>query len=684
MVEIALHSNRWENSASGDYHRRLQRLSVLRSGWHRVQANGGSAGGDRVTVNDFAHDAEDELVILSRDLAIDIYRPGPVRRVPISKKSGDVRWLSIPCVRDRVVQSALHQILSPALEKEFEPESFGYRPGRGHRDAVALAERWLGEGFEYVVDADIESFFDSVPHNRLSDKLIAATADPDLVRLVERWLRAADADSDAKGLPQGAPISPLLANLYLDDLDETFRQRGIRLVRFADDFVILCRSRKRAREVLDDLTDFLREDGLTLHPEKTRIRSHGDGFRFLGQVLVKAAARAQTADDAEPLAALQDLRDAVLDDEIDTAATRPAREPRPLVPKVRTAPGLRPLYIYGDDRRLTTRNQSFTVQEDGRDALVVHHSRVDRIELGPDADIDAEALRLAAENAIPVALVTAGGTPLATCAPGTLRWGRRQMAQAATALDPGRRLHIACAIAWARLHNQKDLLYRLNRPRRTKASRPEVKDAARRIGRIARKLSRAKSVEEVLGIEGEAGKLYWPAYGACLMHDFTLPLRGRRDRASPAAVLLDFASALLAREVEALVHKAGLHPAFGILHTSRRDGSPCAWDLMEPYRAPLAESVTAQALNNEEVRRSDLERDADGAFRLRPTGRDNFIRTWERALEGPVEDPRSGNKVSWRVLIRNDIYQFAHAAELGRPYTPYLMNWKRTGRHDGI
>jgi RNA-directed DNA polymerase len=263
----------------------------LHSAFAKVWRNGGSAGADGQTVAHFERHAEVELQRLHEQLRAGTYRPQPVRRAWIAKPgSQEQRPLGIPAVRDRIVQGALRHVLEPIFEKEFAGQSYGFRPGRGAKDALRRVDTLLKAGHVWVVDADLKSYFDTIPHDRLLALVRARVADGRVLALVESFLRAGVME-EAKGwrptecgTPQGGVISPLLANLYLDPLDHQMAAAGWEMVRYADDFVILCRSAAEAVEALAAVRAWVTEAGLTLHPEKTRIvdATQRGGFDFLG------------------------------------------------------------------------------------------------------------------------------------------------------------------------------------------------------------------------------------------------------------------------------------------------------------------------------------------------------------------------------------------------------------------
>jgi len=269
---------------------KVSALPTLRQAFARVKANDGAAGVDHVTVAEFEHHLEANLEKLARELREGSYRPQAIRRHWIRKLgSPEKRPLGIPTVRDRVVQTALRAGLEPIFERDFAAQSYGFRPNRGCKDALRRVDTLLKEGYSWVVDADLKSYFDTIPHSALIHRVKEKVADGRVLELLAAFLTqkvmgTAEGWVPEEGTPQGAVISPLLSNIYLDALDQQMAKQGYEMIRYADDFVILCRSEAEARAVLAEVQAWTASAGLTLHPTKTRIvdaRQTG-GFDFLG------------------------------------------------------------------------------------------------------------------------------------------------------------------------------------------------------------------------------------------------------------------------------------------------------------------------------------------------------------------------------------------------------------------
>jgi RNA-directed DNA polymerase len=271
-------------------------VRTLELAWAKVQSNAGSCGVDGITVGRFEKDSQSRLLAVNEHLKKGSYQPRPVKRVWIPKPgSAEQRPLGIPTVTDRVVQAALRMVIEPIFEKEFAPQSYGFRPGRGCKDALRRVDGLLKEGHLHVVDVDIKGYFDTIAHQRLMELVKERVADGRVLGLIEAFLKQGVLEEvtglkEAKaGTPQGGVISPLLANVYLNPLDWKLVAKGREAVRYADDIVVLCRSAEEAAATLEELREWMAEAGLTLHPEKTRVvdmtvaGSHFDflGYRFL-------------------------------------------------------------------------------------------------------------------------------------------------------------------------------------------------------------------------------------------------------------------------------------------------------------------------------------------------------------------------------------------------------------------
>ncbi|WP_435548575.1 reverse transcriptase domain-containing protein [Desulfobacterium sp. N47] len=262
----------------------------LTNAFDSVKANNGCAGVDGVTIQQFEHNLNGNLFSLSEELKEGKYYPLPLMKILVSKKNGEPRGLCIPAVRDRVVQRAVLDLVEPVLEKQFEDCSYAYRKGRSVRQVIYLIMALYREGYRFVVDADIDAFFDNVDHDLLKSKFNKVISDPLIQQLIAQWVGGevwdgTDLKIITKGIPQGSVISPLLANLFLDELDEVMLAQGFKFIRYADDYVVLCKSRENAVQALDLSKEVLKD--LKLELDEEAIITFEQGFKYLGVVFLR-------------------------------------------------------------------------------------------------------------------------------------------------------------------------------------------------------------------------------------------------------------------------------------------------------------------------------------------------------------------------------------------------------------
>lgn len=249
----------------------------LNKAYKHVKANKGAPGVDGVTVDEAYESITQNKEKWLNQMRKRTYKPQPVRRVQIPKENGKMRNLGIPTVFDRIIQQAIVQVLSPIFEEQFSETSYGFRPGRCCENAVVKALEYLNDGYEWIVDIDLERFFDTVDQDRLINIIMRTIKDGDVVSLIRKYLSAGVMDKGVtkateKGTPQGGNLSPLLSNIMLNELDKELEVRGLRFVRYADDCIILVKSEKAANRVLESITKFIKKKlGLKVNAEKSKV-----------------------------------------------------------------------------------------------------------------------------------------------------------------------------------------------------------------------------------------------------------------------------------------------------------------------------------------------------------------------------------------------------------------------------
>ena len=443
-------------------------------------------------------------------------------------------------------------------------------------------------------------------------------------------------------------------------------------MRYADDFVILCRSAERADAALAKARALLREQGLTLNEDKTRVVSFERGFRFLGHLFVRSVVLASPREEEEEradailrLIAESDTKQAAIAEKHDKEAAAGYQHRR------------RTLYLMTPDRRLAVRNRSFTVEEaecdrlnpvEWRELLALPHNMVDRIEIGRGADITPEATLLALETGTLIAQVNGNGQTLGWSAPTLSPRATRQLAQARLVLNPDARLALAQKLVDGRMRNQRALLRRLNYKRKN----AEISKALVEINRWIKKIPTTKDIPTLMGCEGRVAALYWRSFAMALPEGTQFDSRRRKQADDAVNALLNLAAALLARDVGAAIWRAGLNPGFGVLHTTNDLRDAAIFDLIEEFRAPLAESTVAYALNNRIVRARTTGSDEG---RLAREDVSAFIRVYETAVGRILKYPRTGERRSWREIIGEQAHRLAAHMEGKAVYQPMIMDY---------
>ncbi len=366
--------------------REIFSMAALYTAWQEVNANRGCAGTDQQDLDNFALDLYPNLQLLRQEIFTGTYVPQPLLRILIPKKEGGFRPLAIPAVRDRIAQKATALFLTPIFEKEFEECSYGYRKGRGVDRAVRRIMELRDKGYRWVVDADIHAFFDEIDHQLLLDEVARLLPDLSLLKLLELWLKTDVEDRGVripteKGVPQGSPLSPLLSNLYLDHLDEELLAEDLRLIRFADDFLVLCKSEQRAAEALELTEDVLNHLKLRINSSKTQIVNFNRGFRFLGVHFVRTLVMQGRAEKKEKVSCLPPPPSPVKDKAapLPRKAAEKKRVPPSVIPPDSGSPLLRTLYLLEHGTVLGKQSERFVVRRKKEIIRVIPAIKVDQI-----------------------------------------------------------------------------------------------------------------------------------------------------------------------------------------------------------------------------------------------------------------------------------------------------------------
>jgi CRISP-associated protein Cas1 len=682
--------------------------------WKKVSANQGCAGVDGETIAHFARQADTYLDRMRRAIANREYYPMPLRQIFIPKKDGRWRELRVPTVRDRIVQQAILNVLHPLLEKEFEPCSFAYRPGRSHKMAAEQVSSLYRRGYEWVLDADIVDYFNSVKLNRLIAEVQERVSPKDLndgatilERLLPTFLQAgiltdAGIILPEKGIAQGSVISPILANVYLDDFDEILTASGLKLVRYADDFVVLAKKEQRIVEAKQEIAELLAGIGLQLHPDKTQITNFDRGFCFLGHTfagdLVLPPPRHKHKSNepkavssspgvqlvyADPPAEITQVQKAML--EAIAASQQPIPPPLYVVlgykirEKIPMAIGSNePIWIAGMSALYLVNQGAMLAKEHGRFLVKLPNGseeeipirEVEQILVFGNIQLSNAAISDCLEAQIPVIFLTQLGEYKGHLWSANFGNLITEVAQWQRFAEADFQMKLVRSILAGKLANSRQLLLRLNRKRQIEGVATAISGIANDIDSLAN----AESLNALRGYEGVAASRYFKALGQLITNPgFSLTERTRRPPKDPVNSLLSFGYTLLYNNVLSLILAEGLNPYLGNLHRSDRKETHLAFDLMEEFRSPVVDSLVIKLINKQTVKPTDFSWfDEEGGTYLIEQGRRVFLKAFEARIGEMISHPDVQDQVSYRRAIQLQIRRYKKSLVDNLPYEAFL------------
>jgi CRISP-associated protein Cas1 len=581
-----LHRSRSEADMSGLFAAATM-VEALTAAWQDLLADDQADGTLTASTKRFAVDVDERIDELAEQLAADAYRPRPLTPVAIPKDNGEVRELAIPCVSDRVVEKALAAVLSPVIDPWLGPSSFAYRPGLGVTDAVQQVARLRAEGLTWVAHTDIHDCFPTIDVPRVRRLLGQLIDDPRLLALVDALLARPIATPGGlravRGLAQGAPLSPMLANLALVHIDDRLIAAGFPSVRYGDDLVVLAATREDAWEGQRVTSDAAREIHMRTGEDKTEIMSFEDGFCFLGE-------------DFGP------KYPPVLDDH------------RIIEPATKT------LYVAVPGAAVRIDSGRIVVESpDDVELLSVPSGHVERLALFGPVGLSAGARSWALTNDVEVILASRRGSYLGQVMAGSTRRVQRLRALLACADDPTRRLPFAKAVIEAKINKQVVLIQRMTRRDRHE----ELAAATAAMRALMGMLPDASTRDEVMGLEGAAAREYFTALALIVPEPLRFNGRSRRPPLDVVNAALSFGYTLLLGEAVAALAAAGLDPAIGLLHTDADRRPSLALDLIEEFRPLIIDQVVITAARAERLRAEHGRTDTTDpvCYSPRPDGR---------------------------------------------------------------
>ncbi|MBM3162572.1 MAG: CRISPR-associated endonuclease Cas1 [Chlorobi bacterium] len=693
--------------------------------WYKVASNDGRPGYDNTSIEEYSLRLDDNLRSLSQSLLTGSYRPGPLLKLVMLKPDGKERVLLIPGVMDRVAQTAAAIMLNPIIEAELGSCAFAYRPGISRLGAAREIERLHREGYQWVLDADIRNFFDNVRHDLLFQRLAELLDDRELIALLHRWLTAEIVDGlnprkrNVMGLPQGSPLSPVLANLYLDRFDEQMEKEGFRLVRFADDYLVLCRSRPKAEAALKLSESALAGLKLELNNEKTRITTFAEGFKYLGYLFIRSlviptkmhpeewydklgrfrlrrkslhAAPAdpdvmaderaqfeletgegekielsknellQTEFGSKLLESLEE-KQVNVDDFLDRLSRQDEerqREKREALKKL-YSPFLNTLYLQEQGSILRKDGERFSIEKEGAVVKEVIVRRIEQVVVFGNVALTTPVMQYCLQNEIPVVFLSQHGSYFGRLEATMADNAEMQRFHFLRSIDEPFALEIARAIVGAKIANSRAMIRRRKAAlqRRDDDGNGRMKANLEIMADLAAKAATCEDIEVLRGLEGKASALYFECFGRFFRRDLPFHTasfqRVRRPPTDPVNSLLSFGYSMLHANVFSMVRMSGLNPYIGFLHAERKGNPALVSDLVEEFRTVI-DSLVLYTLNRGLLQERDFYyRKDQPGCFLSNDARKKYLGIFESRMWQESRDGCTGRTLNFRRQIEKQV-----------------------------
>ncbi len=650
------------NDPFGPAHTALERVAshdrLTAAARHVAEAT--EAGGvDGVGPSELIASLETVVRNLAKGLADGSYHASPLLGVLLPKPGGKVRALAVPTLTDRSAQRATLEVIGPAVETLLEDCSYAYRKGFSRAGAAQAIEKAYADGFRWVLDADIDSFFDAVDWERLFAKIEALYPFDPLTAILREWITApvvfgGTLITRKQGLPQGAVVSPLLANLFLDELDEELLGDGFRLIRYADDFVVLCKDVESAERARTEARDTLGRMGLSLQEEKTSVRSLDQGLSYLGYLFCRSVSveerREKSGDDSLPEHPIVSPMSWLAQVDLSrmhqlSAAKGPKNELPQIVPLAASATlsggdARRPLYISDTAVYLHLQNKTLAVEKEGEvTKRYPLHSLSVVVFIGRPRATLPLILELGLAG-VPVFFCHRNGeieAVHAPFAPDADVW----VAQAKASQDEAMRLAFAQEIVAAKLHNYATLAVR--------HSLHGCDAASAEIREMERSVWNKTEVDSVRGVEGAAAAIYFRSVAETLTPEWEFDGRVKHPPGDPFNAMLSYGYTLLYHHCTAALYAAGLVPRLGIFHRQHGAWDALASDLQEEFRY-LIDGMVWSLVKRREIKPTEFERSVGGCW-FAPESRKRFIGAFEDRMETGFKPSGSDHAMTYREAI---------------------------------
>jgi CRISPR-associated protein Cas1 len=647
-------------------------LSTLSVAFERVRQNNGCAGVDGVGVSSFAKDLSQRLTLLANELASNSYKPNGLKQTLLPREGKEPRPLVIPTVRDRIVHTAIALAIQPHLEKHFEDCSWGYRPGRCYLDAVDKITEYRKKGYHWLLDADIRQFFDNICQQSLLAKLHAVLPDRSLNRFINQCLFSMQkagqglmfGAAKGKGIPQGSPLSPLLANLYLTDLDKAYKQAKFALIRYADDFVVCTHSRKEAEYAFALAEKHLGELHLKLNKDKTQITNFTEGFRFLGHSFVGDLVIDDSSQQAlsKPLVsayddvAQVDAVDLSLDIALENKLSSPTNEALlaltnldlPSEEKLKLAQPcrLKTMYLTEPGCVVSLNGHRLIISKSRKTIGQMPLATLALIVIMTRCQLTTDVYIYCLKHSIAVVFCSQLGGVYGALDDFSLS-ELDVITHQVKYLRLNKALPLSRSIVDTKLHNSAVIIRRFCRKRNVAILSLEQLNQS--FVRSRNQLKKVKSLAQIRGIEGQAASTYFKLWRELLPDEWHFKTRNRRPPKDPVNVLLSLGYTMLFNNIHALIKGRGLCDLLGVLHVGNRQPN-LVLDLMEVFRAVIVDALVLKLLLNRHFSPTDFTQ-REGRCVLNVDTRRRFVKQFEQKMQSQLIHPVLGFPTDYRRLI---------------------------------
>jgi CRISPR-associated protein Cas1 len=661
---------------------------ALTRAWNRVRENDGCAGADGVTIQRYASQLDSEWDELKKSVERGQYHALPLLPIVITKRPGssETRTLMVPSVRDRVLQTSIGFHLGTVFEDEFLDCSFAYRPHRSVNSAIARIRFLHTHGYQFTASADIASFFDRISHEQLRERLHARIRQPELLDLLDGWIQASVWDGSkikplTEGIPQGSPISPLLANFYVEDFDLALENAGMKLIRYADDFLVLARDRAAAVNAVAIAAGQLEKLHLALKEEKTHIAGFEEGFHFLGALFSASdvwipwerhTRQSRLLAMPHPMPAslvhrwLQPPEATAMAQALAAARHRPIKKTGTDVTNAEDN-DVAFLYLTHQGSVLRKIGNRLIVEKDETILLDIPYHKLEVVLLFGNIQVTTQAMSELLDVGIPIGLLSRSGELRGRLEPALGKNVPLRLAQFDLYHDVERSLALARNLVAAKLTNSAQVLSSFGDREQIRSSENVV--AVKQLLDSAIATAAAATLESLNGIEGSKARLYFEVLMRRNKSAFSWPGRQKHPATDPLNALLSFAYTLVGNELAGLLEGVGLDSYIGSLHQVDYGRRSLALDLVELFRAPLADRFVLTLINRRQFSEADFEpSDKDGLY-LRPESCKRFLTEYEYWM---LHAPVGKNAAGFRPLLRATVEAYAAALRNNTAFQPWL------------